>query len=186
MDRFGGISDFRLIGGAGNLTPTEHSGLVVAISNFTIAPGAFSWHVKSLLLQGQYAHETLLAKYAADVLSFTWFFSSLYLVTLYITLFLSPRRAATAIHLGTAPKFLRVWGLFSTTALNIPNFICAAGVVLRPTAGALSAFFFLLLLVTFIVLANPYASLCFGNVDLSWVTDMFAYNSFLLVNFYNA
>lgn len=41
MHKHSGLSDFRFIGGASNLSWIEHAGLAVAVANFTILPGAF-------------------------------------------------------------------------------------------------------------------------------------------------
>jgi hypothetical protein len=40
MRRFGGLSDFRYVAGS-SLSWLEHAGLLVAVLNFTIMPGAF-------------------------------------------------------------------------------------------------------------------------------------------------
>jgi NADH:ubiquinone oxidoreductase subunit 5 (subunit L)/multisubunit Na+/H+ antiporter MnhA subunit len=107
MDKYAGVSDFRFISGAYTFSWLEHTGLLVSLSNFTIVPGVFSWHVKSLFLKGQYPFEYMLTKYALDVLTFTWFFSSLYLIYLYLVLFLKPMRgiyrSASFIH-GTGMR----------------------------------------------------------------------------------
>lgn len=71
MDRHAGVSDFRFISGAAHMSVTEHAGLAVSVANFTIFPGAFSWHIKALFLRGQYPYENLLAMYAIDVLTLT-------------------------------------------------------------------------------------------------------------------
>jgi hypothetical protein len=93
MRRHGGISDFRLVAGQG-LTWVEHAGLATAVANFTAFPGAFCWHVKGLFGQGMLTHSGFLAQLALGVLQVTWFLSSLYLVSLYFTLFFGPRRHA--------------------------------------------------------------------------------------------
>jgi NADH:ubiquinone oxidoreductase subunit 5 (subunit L)/multisubunit Na+/H+ antiporter MnhA subunit len=71
MDRHSGVSDFRFISGAAQLSVLEHAGMLVSLSNFTILPGAFSWHVKSLFLKGSYPFESPFTAYALDVLSLT-------------------------------------------------------------------------------------------------------------------
>lgn len=88
MHRFAGLSDFRFIGGSASLHWFEHAGLLVALSNFTILPGAFSWHVKALFLKGATPLEPLGSVLALETLQLTWFFSSLYLIALYVALFL--------------------------------------------------------------------------------------------------
>jgi hypothetical protein len=71
MDRYSGVSDFRFISGIFGLSFLEHAGILVSLANFTILPGAFSWHVKSLFMKGQYVYEGIFVKYALDVLSLT-------------------------------------------------------------------------------------------------------------------
>lgn len=51
MNKCNGLSDFRFIGSTYKLSRFEQSGLLLSVLNFTIMPGAFSWHVKSLFLQ---------------------------------------------------------------------------------------------------------------------------------------
>lgn len=96
MRRYAGLSDLRSIGGCTSLNWLEHAGLAVSILNFTIFPGAFSWHVKSLLLGGQTLSATPVAFLGLEVLQLTWFFSSLYLWALYLSLFLRPQRGSIA------------------------------------------------------------------------------------------
>lgn len=71
MDKYAGMSDFRFISGAYTFSWLEHAGLLVSLSNFTIVPGVFAWHVKSLFLKGQYVYEFVLTKYCLDVLTLT-------------------------------------------------------------------------------------------------------------------
>jgi len=71
MDKHAGVSDFRFISGACALSWLEHAGLLISLSNFTVVPGVFSWHVKSLFLKGQYPFEFGLTKYCLDVLTLT-------------------------------------------------------------------------------------------------------------------
>jgi NADH:ubiquinone oxidoreductase subunit 5 (subunit L)/multisubunit Na+/H+ antiporter MnhA subunit len=93
MRRHAGLSDFRLIGGTSVLTWPEHAGLAVALANFTVWPGAFSWHVKSLFLLGGVGHPACISGLGLEVLQLTWLFSSLYLWALYVAVFLRPTRA---------------------------------------------------------------------------------------------
>jgi hypothetical protein len=51
MRRFAGLSDFRYVAGQG-LAWREHAGLLFAVANFTVFPGAFCWHVKGLIGHG--------------------------------------------------------------------------------------------------------------------------------------
>jgi hypothetical protein len=91
MRRHSGASDFRLIAGNG-LTWIEQAGLTVAVANFTVFPGAFCWHVKGLFGQGILAQPTHLVSISIGLLQITWFFSSLYLWSLYFVLFFGARR----------------------------------------------------------------------------------------------
>lgn len=93
MQHFSGLSDFRLIRGVSRLSWLVHAGLAVSVANFTVLPGVFSWHVKGLFLRGVLAG-TWLDSLAVNLLQLTWFFSSLYLLRLYYSLFLKPTAAA--------------------------------------------------------------------------------------------
>ena len=88
MQRYSGLSDFRFIGGAPLGSWGEHAGLAVALANFTVFPGAFSWHVKGLFLRGHPTHYPSLTGCALDVLQLTWLLSSLYMFRLYFAAFL--------------------------------------------------------------------------------------------------
>jgi hypothetical protein len=133
MDRYSGISDFRFISGIFGLSYLEHAGIFVSLANFTILPGAFSWHVKSLFMKGQYIYESLLTKYALDVLSLTWFFSSLYLIYLYIVLFLKPARGlfsnssqtiSSSLSSRNSNKLRSFFNVFISSLLtNVPNLL---------------------------------------------------------------
>ena len=103
MSRWSGLSDFRLIGGA-PLSWEERAGLFVAVSNVTVAPGAFSWHVKALLSRGSLVMERPVWEWGYELLALTWFFSSIYMFALYAALFISPRRA------GSTPRVRLPWG----------------------------------------------------------------------------
>jgi len=88
MRRFSGLSDFRYLAGQG-LAWVEHAGLLAAVANFTVMPGAFCWHVKGLFGQGALPLQTtpLGGALGLGLLQFTWFLSSVYLGGLYLTLF---------------------------------------------------------------------------------------------------
>lgn len=92
MDKYSGVSDFRIIGGVSVLSWLEHIGILVSLSNFTVVPGVFSWQLKSLYLKGQYQYDFFFLKYCFDIILLTWFFGSLYFFYLYISLFLKPCR----------------------------------------------------------------------------------------------
>lgn len=91
MQTHHGVSDFRFIATHPKTTWLTHAGLGLAIANATIAPGAFAWHVKALITTSS-PWTTISAQWGLEVLQLTWFFSSLYLLTLYITVFLRPLR----------------------------------------------------------------------------------------------
>jgi NADH:ubiquinone oxidoreductase subunit 5 (subunit L)/multisubunit Na+/H+ antiporter MnhA subunit len=88
MQRFSGLSDFRFISFSPLLSLGEHAGLCVALANFTIFPGAISWHVKGLFVKGYPHHDLWSASFALDLLQLTWLLSSLYMGRLYLGLFL--------------------------------------------------------------------------------------------------
>lgn len=71
MNRFNGISDFRIIGGFFVISWLEHIGLFISLANFTIIPGVFSWHVKTLFIKGQLHFFPLYTILAFDVLQLT-------------------------------------------------------------------------------------------------------------------
>lgn len=105
MHRHSGVSDFRFLAGSASLSWFEHAGLAVAVSNFTVLPGAFSWHVKGLFLLGSAPAISPLAGFCLEILQLTWFFSSLYLWTLYITLFLKQTQGVRTSTLKGTPLF---------------------------------------------------------------------------------
>lgn len=150
MHRFAGVSDFRFIGGGANLAWAEHAGLACAVANFTILPGAFAWHAKSLFILGSTPFSPLGAALALEVLQLTWFFSSLYLLTLYLTLFL--KQTQGGLHLPPhAP-------------------VCATGLktTFAPVVAPVSTAFILLSVFIFLALLAPSV---FGFVlftDVSW------------------
>jgi NADH:ubiquinone oxidoreductase subunit 5 (subunit L)/multisubunit Na+/H+ antiporter MnhA subunit len=103
MSRWAGLSDFRLVGGV-PLSWEERAGLFVAVSNVTVAPGAFSWHVKALLSRGALVTEGAVWGWGYELLALTWFFSAIYMVALYLALFVSPRRS------GALARVRLPWG----------------------------------------------------------------------------
>lgn len=88
MQRFSGLSDFRFIAFSPLLSFGEHAGLCAALANFTVFPGAFSWHVKGLFIKGYALPSFWLTSVALDFLQLTWLLSSLYMGRLYLGLFL--------------------------------------------------------------------------------------------------
>jgi NADH-quinone oxidoreductase subunit L len=107
MRRHGGVSDFRMVGGQG-LTWVENAGLAVAVANFTVFPGAFCWHVKGLFLQGALVETSPLLVVGLGLLQLTWFFSSLYLCSLYFSLFLGARRGPGRVA-GGGHSYAQLW-----------------------------------------------------------------------------
>ena len=93
MQTHHGVSDFRFIATHPRTTWLTHAGLGLAIANATVAPGAFAWHVKALITTSS-PWGTLSAHWALEILQLTWFFSSLYLLALYVTVFLRPLRGS--------------------------------------------------------------------------------------------
>lgn len=88
MSNYNGVSDFRLLTKS-NLSVFERTALVVIISNITILPGAFIFHVKSLLSCGLFTSDSVVKLWAIDFLSISWFFSSIYAFNLVRVLFAS-------------------------------------------------------------------------------------------------
>lgn len=71
MQRFSGLSDFRFISFSPLLSFGEHAGLCAALANFTVFPGAFSWHVKGLFIKGYALPSFWLTSIALDFLQLT-------------------------------------------------------------------------------------------------------------------
>ena len=105
MQTHHGISDFRLLAAHPRTTWVAHAGLSVAIANATVVPGGFAWHIKGLISTSS-PWDTSLAEFGIEVLQLTWFFSTLYLLTLYITLFMRPLRGPSS-ELAASPKPVR-------------------------------------------------------------------------------
>lgn len=95
MQTHHGVSDFRFLATHSRTTWATHAGLGLAIANATIAPGAFAWHVKALITTSS-PWTTTTAQWGLEILQLTWFFSSLYLLTLYVTIFLRPLRGLSS------------------------------------------------------------------------------------------
>ena len=72
-------------------------------------PGAFCWHVKGLFGQGVLAPSGPLLSLGLGLMQLTWFFSSLYLCSLYFTLFFGPRRGPRR-ELNTRGVYTSYWG----------------------------------------------------------------------------
>ena len=204
MDKYSGVSDFRYISGIVGISTLEHAGLLASLCNFTILPGAFSWHVKSLYLKGQYPYESLPIKFALDILSLTWFFSSLYLIYLYIILFLKPNRGWTRLsllsyyanklsNLELSSFWISKLLLNSTLLINSSlqkfplnfNFFFYNYKISIKVDNRLSFGFFFLLLLSLIVLLSYNNFFFYSVIDTSWVVDYFYFNNFLINAFYN-
>ncbi len=71
MQRFSGLSDLRFISFSPLLSLGEHAGLCAALANFTVFPGAFSWHVKGLFVKGYPLHSFWATSLALDLLQLT-------------------------------------------------------------------------------------------------------------------
>ena len=95
MERWGGVSDLRLVGGDQGAFP-ERAGLASAAANLTVAPGAFTWHVKSLLAAGSPLELFWGWGSALELLAVTWFFSGSYLLKLVLVATCGPARANPA------------------------------------------------------------------------------------------
>ena len=90
MRRHRGVSDFRNLCSLGSLAWTEHAGLLLAIANFTIWPGALVWHVKSLYIKGLPQDHINLEVIGLEFLEISWFFTTIYLVHLLVSMFYRP------------------------------------------------------------------------------------------------
>ena len=134
MDRTGGVSDLRLMSGSTPLTHLEHAGLFMALANFTVVPGGFSWHVKSVLSQGQHAWLSPAAQGGFSLLLFTWALSSLYLLSLYTVFFLRAnfnRRGANWLDVDASRTHSMRYGWSAKAALTARGTITSACSVLR-------------------------------------------------------
>lgn len=121
MQAHHGVSDFRFIATHPRTTWLTHAGLGLAIANSTIAPGAFAWHIKALITTST-PLTSLSVSWGLEVLQLTWFFSSLYLITLYVTLFLRPLRGLSGELRANVKPLPSRFGLLSPLA-HSPSFI---------------------------------------------------------------
>jgi len=94
MERMSGLSDFRLLRNS-NILFIERAGLFSALLNSTIFPGAFAWHVKSLLNRGSIIADSFLASIGVEIIALTWFLSIIYMSKLMFYLFLAPGQVAS-------------------------------------------------------------------------------------------
>lgn len=153
MNKHNGLSDFRFIGGSNYLNWIEHAGLFVALANFTVFPGAFAWHVKGLFVLGQIPTVCLGSWFGLELLQLTWFFSSLYLLTLYLMLFLKPNQGSFKLN------------NFSDHMLNThANFFSFR------SSKNLSTSFYAVSMLCIFCLISPYCMGFANFVDVSWVS----------------
>ena len=133
MQTHHGLSDFRMVPTHPRTTWVTHAGLGIGVANATVVPGAFAWHVKSLVTPaGPWAGAA--PALGLEVLQLTWFFSSLYLLTLYVTLFLRPLRGPSSELLAAPgrPRGARLrWG----RAPNGPSFLGVMGLLVVAVAA---------------------------------------------------
>ncbi len=204
MDKYAGISDFRFISGIVGFSFLESAGLIIAVLNFTILPGAFSWHIKSLFLKGQYLYESIFIKLALDILSLTWFFSSLYLFFLIFILFFKPNRGIWRLYtlqgFGVFIKikfafnrfFLLLYSKYSIIGSitnifwyykNFNKYYCY--ITINSFFYNMSFSFFLLLSFSCLILLS-YSNLFFYTYfDISWIYDNFYWYNFILIDYYS-
>lgn len=139
MSKLNGVSDFRLLPQTNHLV-FERAVLCVVICNITIAPGAFIFHVKSLLSCGLLVAEPLYGVIAVDFLALSWIFSSLYAVNLSRVLFASnffeTNRSAgvSSVSKALAHNFsVRAYGMdFFFVALLTLGILCGLSVLASP------------------------------------------------------
>ncbi len=160
MQRYAGVSDFRFIAGAPVVSWAEHAGLCVALANFTVFPGAFSWHVKGLFLRGYPSHYPVFTAAALDVLQLTWFLSSLYMFRLYFALFFrSLSSFSSPSSRGSGFSF------FSSVALNQP----ALSLFNYSTQSRLSLPFLVISIFVFTCLSFMVGFFGLPGAETSWV-----------------
>lgn len=141
MHKASGVSDFRFLTGVCSRFWLGHAGLVVALSNFTIIPGAFSWHAKSLFILGTTPFKPMGAFFGLEVLQLTWFFSSLYLICLYVVLFC---KANPGIYLKQPKSASTGLTLFSYCTLRL---------------ATIGVSFYIVTVLILISLVNPFTTL---------------------------
>jgi hypothetical protein len=133
MQTHHGLSDFRLLPTHPRTTWATHAGLGVAAANATVVPGAFAWHLKSVLSPSSpWSGRGL--EFGLEVLQLTWFFSSLYLLALYAALFVRPLRGPSS-ELLAAPGRPGAAGLGWGRSRLGPSFLGVMGLLL----GAIAA-----------------------------------------------
>jgi NADH:ubiquinone oxidoreductase subunit 5 (subunit L)/multisubunit Na+/H+ antiporter MnhA subunit len=81
MERWGGLSDLRLVGGS-HSSLAERAGLASAGLNLTVAPGAFAWHAKAVLVGGGFPQTFWGSSAGLELLSITWALSGSYIARL--------------------------------------------------------------------------------------------------------
>lgn len=86
MDKNGGVSDIRIYKNK-ILNSLEKFGLVFSFLNSTIIIGSVNWHIKGLLTKGLLVLDNSYLIFGLEVISLTWFFSSIYLLKLFLGLF---------------------------------------------------------------------------------------------------
>lgn len=133
MERTNGLSDFRLLKKT-QLLLIERAGLVSAVCNSTIAPGAFSWHIKSLFSRGLLLNNSLLCGLAIELIAITWALSLLYMFKLVFALFASPSRTQTSLG-QTSVSWQWVCGLTKNRYRHSTMLICILALVLLSITG---------------------------------------------------
>lgn len=149
MHKSYGLSDFRFLSGTVTNSWLAHSGLAIALANFTIIPGAFSWHAKSLFIVGESPLQPVGAFFGLEVLQLTWFFSSLYLVCLYLMLYLKPNQGA----------FKRITAPLTFFTKNV--------LFQRQNLTTVSTAFCVVTVLVVVVLVTPIYTLLLSIVDIS-------------------
>lgn len=135
MERSNGLSDFRLLKNI-RLLPVERAGLITAVLNSTIAPGAFAWHVKGLLSRGALDSDSFLVTMGIESLGCTWFLSSLYLLRLVLAVFASPSLDNQGLGFTNLSKLAAQIGSGHSVALLALLALCLAALVgIAPIAG---------------------------------------------------
>ncbi len=94
MDKSGGLSDFRIFD-CSRLFFFEKSGLFFFSINSTVSIGSLNWHIKSLLYFGELSFDHSYFFICLEILNLTWFFSTIYLLKLFFSLFSLPYRITT-------------------------------------------------------------------------------------------
>lgn len=131
------MSDFRLLRSS-QLLIVERAGLLTAVANSTIAPGAFAWHVKGLASRGAIASDGITFTIGVESLALTWFLSSLYLSRLMAAIFAAP--SASSADYTMFSKLAKLSALSSSgrsAAMLLVMALCLACLAgLAPFVGA--------------------------------------------------